>query len=193
MSQKTQRGRNTRNNRGRGRNNQQPRISRNPSETIVTGWHTFTEKPKIAKNQTVYSSTQMITATRLPGLAKYMAQYQTFEVISLGARFNSAVTHSPGLVGIYVLTDEHFVKYSMPTTINHQFLRKNDVNIVQLIRRASSPPSNNTPGNRVLRSTDVSTDFGTVIWAWEGPSNAEDQTHMGEIEIFVNMKFSGVK
>lgn len=188
--------------RGRGGSNQNQnqqnqrnrQIRANPDIVIRQGWYTVKSKPEIKKDQNLYSWTKDLLVTEIPGLHTDMETFQTYEIISVGARFKPALTHSPGLVGILAWTQEHVDKGVVPATINHQWLKKNGCNIVQLIRQASSPPSNNTPSNRGYRQTNVTTSrVGKVMFCWEGPQFSEDQTHVGEIEVFLNIRFSGLK
>lgn len=178
-------------------NNQSRRVGAiraNPDVVTRTGWYTIKSMPEIKKDQNLYEWKKDLLVPEIPGLHTDMETYQTYEIISIGARFKPALTHSPGLVGLLVWTQEHVDKGVVPATINHQWMKKNGCNIVQLIRQASSPPSNNTPSNRGYRQTNVTTArLGKVMFCWEGPKFAEDQSHIGEIEVFINVRFSGLK
>lgn len=163
-----------------------------PTSLVVSQWFTHTMKPTIPKAQNVYNWRPALTIDKLPGLANLMAMYLSYELISVGARFKGSQTFSQGLYGLLAVTASRAV--FLPTgTLKHDFLRKNGCNIVQLSRQASSPPCNNDPSMRKLEVTSATADLGETIWVWEGPQYLEDQPYMGELEVYVNIKFVGLK
>lgn len=165
----------------------------NPSNYTLNAWLTMKSKPEIKKGQNVYTWAKNITVAELPGLATYMSTYQSFILVSLGARFISAYTHVPGLVGLLVTTEEKAEHLTYPQPVNHQFLVNNGCTVRQLIRQTDSPASTNEVSVRRLETTSDTAKLGNVIWTWEGPQFAEDQTHCGEIKILVNIQFFGKK
>lgn len=178
-----------RNNRALGANNTQ----QNGKDTVVQGWFTMSDKPKIAKAQNTYVWKRTVTIESLPGLAQHFAAHQNCEITSMGARFNPAYTHSPGLIGMLVSTWDKTLVDDWPVTPNHQFIKRNGGNIVRFSQRCSAPPSNNTVSQRTGRTCASAKELGELLWIWEGPQFTEDQSHVGEIEIYINIRFMGQK
>nr|AVO00798.1 P4 [Colobanthus quitensis associated barnavirus 1] len=187
----------TRVQRGRTRQNNNPRIQRpiqnQASTTQINQWCAFTLKPKIAATQTIYPFTGDIDVHTVPELARFMSTYQSFQLISLGARFKPASVNDPGLVCTYVLTSENHLTSIDPTTWNHQYLKKNGCKATQLIRVSSAPPSINLPVQRKVVRCSEKVKLGIVVWVWEGPQQSEEKQNVGEFEIYINCQFYGLK
>jgi hypothetical protein len=85
-----------------------------------------------------------------------------------------------------------------PANPNHRWFKDNGSTVVQLIRQANSPPSNNPLYlKEAVQATETSaagtgTALGYVFWCWEGPANSEDLASVGEIEVYVDALFEGL-
>jgi hypothetical protein len=196
------------NNRGQRRNkrktqprngNQRQMIARPIAQNRVhlQRWFTMDGKPEIPANQTVYSFSRQVNAFRFPELQDYMTRYQTFVVNSIGARFMSGMENIMGSVAIKVVTRETYDALAVPGTVNHAWLKTNGCKVTPCRSQANSPPNtslvksvhravpsagNNQPGSSV----------GFVWWVFEGPQDQNARTHLGEIEVFLDIIFDGL-
>jgi hypothetical protein len=183
-----------------GNNRQNIPRSLNPGTYQLQEWMPITDsKPMVKASQTVYSWSSTITPKAIPGLQTLMDRYQSVVVHSLGARYKPSLVNTAGLVTLLVATVEWQQLWTIPNPVNHKWMKANGCVAKQLIRDCASPPSNNMPAMKMPHhakpssTQDSGTDLGIVWWCFEGPKFDADQNLVGEVEIYINATFSGLK
>jgi hypothetical protein len=181
------------NNRTQSQRTRRSAANTNPTQTTISQWFTLKEKPIIKKDQTVYNWPRALKTASLVGMQRYVDTYQMVDIISISARVKPTYTHQSGTVALLVLTPEMDSLMTVPSPAPHSWMQNNGCTTGQMIRRVSSPPSNNPKAMRMTRATDTDLTFGSLLWSFEGPSSAVDLDHCGEIEVYVVANFFGLK
>lgn len=149
-------------------------------------------KPKIAANQSVYTFQKDLTlGQNIPGLAVYAAQFYLVTVNSISARFKTGVVNQAGQTTVVVLSKEKTDLMDVPNPVTHMWAKNNGAVVRPLTAQNNSNQCVNPPGLRNTVTCDTNTSIGTVYWTYEGPSVAAEVANLGEIEIYIDAKFSG--
>jgi hypothetical protein len=154
-------------------------------------WMPCSSKPKVAANQNIYPITITINETNFPLLAPPMSAHAAYTINSLGARMVTGTTTMPGKHAIRALTPVGFSYANAPTPINLLWMTKQECKVVAISNNANSPPASD-PAKTIYR-TGSNANVGTLIWVFEGPSEASDRTYLGDFEVYVDISFTGTK
>jgi len=163
----------------------------------VQRWITLDGKPEIPANQTMYSFSRQINAFRFPELQDYMTRYQTFMVNSLGARFMSGMENIMGSIALMAVTEHRYSQMTIPPATNHMWLKSNGCKVSPCRSQCNSPPSSDLMKQVIVATPSAGNNnpgssLGFFWWVFEGPSDTANRSHLGEIEVYVDVIFDGL-
>jgi len=177
-----------------------PRPTFSLSEAHFQSWVPLARTPVIKKGDTSTSARFVLNANSCPAMASYLSRHQYCQINSIGARFKPASMNQPGLHATLVYTVYHTELMTIPATFGHQWMKQNGAKASQFSREGNAPPSNSGSLKRPLKCVNYAsaeapgTIFGEVLWCREGnKEDEEDNDHPGEIELYFDVMFYGIK
>jgi len=176
-----------------------PRPTFSLSDAHFQSWVPLTLGPSLKADATSVSETFTLNTQTCPSLASYFSRHQYCQINSIGARFKPANMNQSGLHSTLVYTQYHLELMAIPATFGHLWMKQNGAKASQFSREGNSPPSNSGSLKRPIRCDSyVSADhpgavLGKILWAWEGPSEKDDDSEIGEIEVYFDITFYGIK